>query len=286
LRAKERRVNEEREGEGQGANESVDESEEGLDVLELPSSVFVGYVVQEAMRLLPPTAFISRTCSRNVRYKDLKFAEGTEVLVSPQLLHHHPSYWAYATHFWPYRWVPPSLKWFFDEQTIPYYHFGEAKSHFKEELVRMVGSGEANALNCASIPFGEGPRMCPAVGEYLARSFIQTFMAKATKRFMFHLENEEGPPQAGSFTLSVRLKDLLSEKEEDALVSRMRHQYSARPNPEEDFEFNRAFLENPLDPRRPEKALKRAKRLARMNRFFQMTSPRNEFVDVWFSKGL
>ena len=106
-----------------------------------------------------------------------------QVLVSPQLLHHHPSYWAYATHFWPYRWVPPSLKWFFDEQTIPYYHFGEAKSHFKEELVRMVGSGEANALNCASIPFGEGPRMCPAVGEYLARSFIQTFMAKATKRW-------------------------------------------------------------------------------------------------------
>ena len=103
---------------------------------------------------------------------------------------------------------------------------------------------------------------------------------------MFHLENEEGPPQSGSFTLTVRLKDLLQEDEEDALVSRMRHQYSARPDPEEEYAFNRAFLENPLDPRRPEKALKRAKRLARMNRFFQMTSPRNEFVDVWFSRGL
>ena len=119
---------------------------EGLDRL-----VFTRAVVSEAMRLYPPAPFIGRQALADDMLAGRKVKAGTQIVISPWILHRHRRLWEEPDAFRPERFLPAS----------------------------------APPERGAYIPFGLGPRIC--IGQGFAIQEIMAVLATIVPAFRFRL---------------------------------------------------------------------------------------------------
>ena len=105
-------------------------------------------VIDEALRLYPPAATITREAIGPDRFGDLRVKAGTRVVVSPWVLHRHKLLWDDPDHFRPERFLPEARK----------------------EIDRF-----------AYLPFGAGPRVC--IGASFALQEAVTILATVVRAF-------------------------------------------------------------------------------------------------------
>ncbi len=97
----------------------------------LDQLVWTRAVIEESMRLYPPTPLIGRMAHASDHLGDEVIPAGATVLISPWLIHRHTSLWSEADLFKPERFLPGS----------------------REYIPRF-----------AYLPFGAGPRVCLGMG--------------------------------------------------------------------------------------------------------------------------
>ncbi|MDB5510023.1 MAG: cytochrome [Hyphomicrobiales bacterium] len=118
-----------------------------LDPEHLP---IVRAIVDEALRLYPPAASLSREAIGPDRVADLRIRPGARVVISPWLLHRHERLWRDPGAFDPGRFLPGR----------------------REEIDRF-----------AYLPFGAGPRICIGAGFALQEAVV--ILAAMLREFRF-----------------------------------------------------------------------------------------------------
>jgi cytochrome P450 len=132
-------------------------SVDGLDKL-----VFTRAVVNEALRLYPPAPFMGREALDSDDLAGRRIEKGTQVVISPWIVHRHRKLWDAPDDFRPERFMPPN------DREIP---------------------------RGAFIPFGLGPRIC--IGRGFAIQEILVVLATILPAFRFRLvEPQSVEPQA------------------------------------------------------------------------------------------
>jgi cytochrome P450 len=101
---------------------------------DLPQLKFLSAVLDESLRLFPPVWAFGREAKQTVLIDDYRIPAGTQIFVSPFLLHRDERFFSEPTSFRPDRWL-------------------DAADH--------------KLLDYAYMPFGYGPRTC--IGRYFAR---------------------------------------------------------------------------------------------------------------------
>ena len=109
-------------------------------------------VLEEALRLYPPAALLTRTAIDADEIGGKAILPGTLVTVSPFLLHRHRTLWERPDEFDPDRFLGPN----------------------RDRIDRF-----------AYIPFGAGPRVCIGMGFALQEAII--VLAYLTRAFRFDL---------------------------------------------------------------------------------------------------
>jgi cytochrome P450 len=117
-------------------------------------------VLDEAMRLYPPGWLMTRKALRDDRLGEYFVPAGTEIYISPYLIHRHPDLWDEPERFYPER-------------------FGPDQSKHRHPLTML--------------PFSMGPRNC--IGEFLARIEMQIHLITIAGRLRMRYVAKE-PPQA------------------------------------------------------------------------------------------
>lgn len=126
------------------------------DLARLP---FTRQVVDESMRLFPPGWLLTRASIGPDRLSGYDLPRGTDVFLSPYLIHRHPAHWENPEVFDPDRFDPAVTA-----RRHPY----------------------------AYLPFGGGPRHC--VGENFAIYEIMLHLNAATRRFRLRSVDPTTPP--------------------------------------------------------------------------------------------
>ncbi len=112
-------------------------------------------VIDEALRLYPPGWALSRRSLGPDRLGGFELPPGTDVLLSPYLLHRHPRYWREPEAFWPQR---------------------------------FEAAQEAERPRFAYIPFAAGPRHC--IGESFAIFEMLVHLYKVARRYRLRLVDD------------------------------------------------------------------------------------------------
>ncbi len=113
---------------------------------------------EESMRLYPPAAVILRRLTRDISFGEYEIPSGTNVYVSPWVLHRHSTLWENPAQFQPDRF------------------YGENRS----KIDRF-----------AYLPFGLGPRVC--IGASFAMQEAQIILALLLRRFRFDYTSDRQP---------------------------------------------------------------------------------------------
>lgn len=141
-------------------------------LVEAESLEWTGHVVDEALRLYPPGWLLSRRTVAPDVLGGYTVPAGTDVLLSPYLLHRHPRYW----------------------------HDPES---FRPE--RFDAAHEAERPRFAYMPFAAGPRHC--IGETFALYEMRVHVRKIARRLAMRLE--AGPPPELEAQVNLRTKHAL-----------------------------------------------------------------------------
>ena len=133
--------------------EALDGRSPGAD--DLPSLVRTRRVIDEVLRLYPPTWVTARTPLQDDHIRGYRIAAGSIVLLSPFVTHRHPAFWPEPDRFDPDRFAP-------DARRAPFAYF----------------------------PFGGGPRSC--IGAWLASVEMQLVVAMVAQRYELTLVPDSG----------------------------------------------------------------------------------------------
>ncbi|MGH2457987.1 MAG: cytochrome P450, partial [Chloroflexota bacterium] len=118
---------------------------------DVPRLSYAEAIVSEVLRLYPPASVLTREAVADFDLGGRPVARGTEVVLSPWVMHRNPRYFANPDHFDPDRWA----------------------------------DGLANRLpRYAYCPFGGGPRLC--IGKSFA--IMEAILVLAAVARRFHLE--------------------------------------------------------------------------------------------------
>ncbi len=128
-----------------------------LSLKTMESLTYVQQVIHEALRLYPPGWLITRRCIGPDRLGGYELPAGTDVFLSPYLLHRHPAHW-------------------------------QDPDEFRPE--RFTAEAEAARHRYAYIPFVVGPRHC--VGETFALYEMAMHLQGAARRFQLR-HRDDGP---------------------------------------------------------------------------------------------
>jgi cytochrome P450 len=123
-------------------------------------------VVEEAMRLFPPVASLSRAAITDDRVGEVDIPAGALVLVSPYVLHRHRLLWADPERFVPERFLEPA----------------------RRSIDRF-----------AYLPFGAGPRIC--VGAQFAMVEAVIVLSTLARRLTFDYAGDTHPAPMQRITL-------------------------------------------------------------------------------------
>jgi cytochrome P450 len=116
---------------------------------------------KESLRLIPPVPGLPRRALRDFTFKGFRIPAGTQVGISPQIVHKMPEHWPDPMRFDPMRFTPEEV----------------AKRH-----------------KYAWVPFGGGAHMC--VGLHFAYMQIKILVAQVLTRYELVLEEGYDPPWA------------------------------------------------------------------------------------------
>ena len=122
------------------------------DVSDLPRLPYTGMIVSEVLRLYPPASILTREVTADFDIGGYRVARGTEIVISPWVLHRNPRYFANPEAFEPDRWADGLAS------RVPRY---------------------------AYIPFGGGPRLC--IGKSFATLEAILVLATVAQRFRLEL---------------------------------------------------------------------------------------------------
>ena len=114
----------------------------------LPALVYLGQVIDEAMRLYPPAWSFTRTAVAEDFLGPYRIPRGAMVVVSPWVNHRNPAWWRDPEMFDPDRFAPDRAK------ALETYHY---------------------------FPFGGGPHLC--IGKYLTLTELKVAVATIAQRF-------------------------------------------------------------------------------------------------------
>ena len=140
-----------------------------IEISDLPKLPLLRQVLDETLRLYPPSYVLARSAIEPTTLGDLSIGAGTTVLYSPYTLHRDPRFWSAPEAFRPERFAP---------------------------------DGEASAVpRYAYLPFGAGPRRC--IGENLAQLELVFAVARVLQRFTLRLPRETLPALSAGFALGL-----------------------------------------------------------------------------------
>ncbi|MBS0232244.1 MAG: cytochrome P450 [Proteobacteria bacterium] len=126
---------------------------EGISFSAVPEEfVVTRALIEEAMRLYPPVAILSRSATRDHDLRGHTIREGTTVIISPWVLHRHRLLWDAPDRFDPAKFMPEN------RGRIPRYTY---------------------------IPFGAGPRVC--IGGAYAMQQMTATIAMIVRSFRLDL---------------------------------------------------------------------------------------------------
>jgi cytochrome P450 len=128
--------------------------------------VFTRAVLQEAMRLYPPVAVLSRQALAPDRIRRWTLRPGDTVMCVPWLLHRHADWWDRPHTFLPGRFLPEAAK------RQPKFTY---------------------------MPFGLGPRVC--AGAAFGMAEMQVFLGVLLRRFAFSVPEGFAPRPSCRLTL-------------------------------------------------------------------------------------
>ena len=131
---------------------------------DVPRLTYTRAVIEEALRLYPPAAFLSRTAMAPDRLCDRDIRRGDTVILPVYALHRNRLLWADPDAFRPDRFTP-----------------GHKTDRF------------------AYLPFGDGPRIC--IGAQFAMTEAVIMLATLVSRFRFRLADERRPKPVLILTL-------------------------------------------------------------------------------------
>lgn len=143
--------------------------DEDLDFHHLGKLPYTKQVLEETLRLYPPGWLLTRTSLADDQLGAYFVPKGSDIYISPYLVHRNPAYWADPENFDPERFNP--------EQT-------------------------QNRPRFAYFPFGGGPRQC--IGDYFAMVEMQFHLAMVMSRF--RLEMLPGKPVTLEPHINLRSK--------------------------------------------------------------------------------
>jgi cytochrome P450 len=124
-------------------------------------------VIEEVLRLYPPTWVTARTPLRDDTIRGYRIAVGSIVLLSPFVTHRHPDFWKDPHRFDPERFTA--------ERSVGRHPF-------------------------AYLPFGAGPRSC--IGGWLASRVMELVVAMVAQRFQLTLVADAWVEARPGLTLS------------------------------------------------------------------------------------
>lgn len=119
---------------------------------------YLKQVLNETMRLYPPGWIFSRRANADLSLGDYDVPAGTDIYISPYLLHRTPEFWPDPDTFDPDRFAKD----------------------------RLTAENQA-----AFIPFSLGPRRC--IGEHFAMLEMRIHLALLAQRFQMRLTTDESP---------------------------------------------------------------------------------------------
>lgn len=128
--------------------------------------VYTRMVIEEALRLYPPAHTTARVAQADDRFGDLAIPKGTNVVISPWLMHRHKLYWDNPDVFDPERFSPQRV--------------AQRRRH-------------------VYLPFGVGPRIC--IGQGFAMIEAVLILATLTQRLRFRLLPETTVKAVAKITL-------------------------------------------------------------------------------------
>jgi cytochrome P450 len=119
---------------------------------DLPSLAYTRMVIEEGMRLYPPTWVTARMPLEDDEIGGYRIPAQSVVLLSPYVLHRHPTFWEHPERFEPERFSPAQ---------------------------------SARRPRFAYFPFGGGPRLC--IGQSLAMMEMLLILAIVTQAYQLRL---------------------------------------------------------------------------------------------------
>jgi cytochrome P450 len=134
---------------------------------DLPRLVYTDKVVKESMRLYPPAWSLARTVAKEIELASYKLPVGSNVVMSPWILHRDPRFFEHPERFNPDRWTADAA------QHLPKF---------------------------AYFPFGGGPRLC--IGASFAMMEANLLLAAIAQRFRLRLV--PGHPVAALPSITLR----------------------------------------------------------------------------------
>lgn len=141
----------------------------GVEHANLPALAYSRQVVQETLRLYPPGWLLTRRAIGPDQIGGCQLPEGTDVLISPFIVHRHPGFWGDPERFYPER---------FAEET-----FGRDQ-------------------RAAYFPFGMGPRAC--IGEQMAMMEMLVHLATIARRGRLRRASDEPVETHAQVNLRMR----------------------------------------------------------------------------------
>ena len=136
---------------------------------DLPRLPYTDKVVKESMRLYPPAWSLARTVAKEVEVDGYRLPVGSNVVMSPWILHRDPRFFEQPEEFNPDRWTAEAV------QRLPKF---------------------------AYFPFGGGPRLC--IGASFAVMEANLLLAAIARRFRLRLVPGHPVATLPSITLRPR----------------------------------------------------------------------------------
>ncbi len=133
---------------------------------DLPRLVYLRQVLEESMRVYPPVWFMMRTAAEDDTIGGYHVPFGSDVIISPYIVHHHAGFWPDPERFDPER---------FAADTTP------ARPRF------------------AYMPFGGGPRLC--IGNHFAITQSLLVIATCAQKYRLRLAADQQIEPRAIFTL-------------------------------------------------------------------------------------
>ncbi|MFL5402781.1 MAG: cytochrome P450 [Gemmatimonadales bacterium] len=154
-------------------HQEVDRGRQDVANLRLEEWPFTRQVIEETLRLYPPGWLLTRRAIQSDVIAGYSVPAGTDVFISPYLVHRHPQFWHEAERFEPERFAPSS----------------------QQERDRF-----------AYIPFGLGPRTC--IGEHFA--MVEMLVHTVLLAREIHLEFVPQPPVEPEAGVNLRTRHHLT----------------------------------------------------------------------------